>query len=64
MPAQWTGDIVATMHINGITRRQLAEHLGYSPEWVTLVLNGHKEPAGAEAKFRAALDELIQEKTV
>ena len=63
MPAQWTGDIVAKMHINGITRRQLAVHLGYSPEWVTMVLNGHKEPAGAEAKFRAALDELIQEKT-
>ena len=63
MPAQWTAEVVAKMHMNGITKKQLAERMNYTHEWVGKILNGHKEPAGVEAKFRAVLDELIQEKT-
>lgn len=59
MPAQWTADIVSEMHMNGVSRKQLAEKLGYTPEWVSLILNGHRAPEGAEERFRAALDELI-----
>ena len=29
MPAQWTGDVLAKMHIEKITSKRLAEHLGY-----------------------------------
>lgn len=36
--------------------------MGYSCQWVSMVLNGKRSPEGAEIKFRAALDELIQEK--
>lgn len=59
MPAQWTAEIVAKMHMYSVTRKQLAEKLSYSPEWVGMVLNGHRAPEGAEERFRAALDELI-----
>lgn len=37
--------------------------MGYSSQWVSMVLNGKRSPEGAEIKFRTALDELIQEKT-
>jgi hypothetical protein len=50
------------MHTYGITAKQLAAQLGYHPKYVSTVMNGHKEPKGAEQKFNAALDELIQEK--
>lgn len=60
MPAQWTGDLVGQMHKLKITKKQLAEKLGVTPEYVSMVLNGHRAPVGAEEKFRAALVELIQ----
>lgn len=59
MPAQWTGDLVGQMHKYKVTKKQLAAALGMTPEYVSMVLNGHRDPAGAEEKFRAALDELI-----
>ena len=42
------------MHEHGITQIQLADELHVSPKYVSMVLNGHRDPAGAEEKFTAA----------
>ena len=39
--------------------KNLAEHMGLHPKYVSAILNGHREPADAEQKFRSALDELV-----
>lgn len=59
MPAQWTGEIIGKLHLNGITARQLAKEVGWSDKYLSLVLNGHREPKNAEAKVRAALDSIL-----
>ena len=64
MPAQWTGDMVGKMHNNRITMTQVAEKLGVTKAYVCMVLNGHRNPKGAEQRVMAALDELIKEKEV
>lgn len=64
MPAQWTADIIGQMHVHKITGKSLAEKLGYTPEYVSAVLNGKREPKNAEQIFRKGLDELIAAKTV
>ena len=61
VPAQWTGDVIGKMHIHRISKKELAAHLGYTAEYISMVLNGKKCPNGAEAVFRKAVDELIQE---
>lgn len=58
MPAQWTGEIVGKMHLLEISQVQLADALGYTPEYVCAVLNGKRNPKDAEARFRAAVDAL------
>lgn len=58
MPAQWTADVIGKMHLNHITAKRLAEHLGYTPEYVSVVLNGKKAPKKAEEVFRKAVEEL------
>lgn len=62
MLAQWIGDLVGQMHKWKISKKQLAEELGVTPEYVSMVLNGHREPAGAEEKFRNAVESLISNK--
>lgn len=62
MPAQWTGDLVGQMHLASVTAKQLADCLGVTPEYVSMVLNGHREPSNAENRFRAALAHLIEKK--
>lgn len=59
---QWTGDIVAKMHLNKITSIQLAGKIGWHPKYLSMVLNGKRTPKQAEDRVRTALDELIKNK--
>ena len=61
MPAQWTAEIIGKMHLNGITAARLAEAVGWHPKYLSAVLNGRKNPNGAEEKLRAALDALVSD---
>lgn len=61
MPAQWTGDVVGKMHLYGISQVQLANALGYTPEYVSAVLNGKRTPKDAENRFRTAVDHLAEQ---
>lgn len=58
MPAQWTGKLIGEMHLLGVTSKELAAEVGWHPKYLSVVLNGHKEPRGAEEKLRAALSRL------
>ena len=62
MPAQWTAEIIGNLHAHRIMQKELAEHMGITPEYLSYVLNGKREPKGAEQRFRQALDELIAER--
>ena len=62
MPAQWTADVVGRMHLFRISKRELADQAGVTPEYVSMVLNGHREPKGAKERFNTALERLITEK--
>lgn len=62
MPAQWTADLIGKMHLNGITAKQLAAQIGWNEKYLSMVLNGHREPKKAEAKLTAALDALLADK--
>ena len=62
MLAQWIGELVGQMHNNKISKTQLAEHMGVSREYVSMILNGHRKPAGAEGRFRDAVAEIIADK--
>ena len=55
MPAQWTAEIIGEMHLKGITHKRLAQEVGWHPKYLSAVLNGKKDPSGAESKLRSAL---------
>lgn len=62
MPAEWTGEVIGRMHTNGIRAKDLAKKLNYNEKYLSSVLNGHRNPPGAEEKCKAALNALIEEK--
>ena len=61
MNKDWTGDLVGLMHNHRITNKKLAAHMGLTNRYISMVLNGHRQPPGAEDRFRRALDELISQ---
>jgi lambda repressor-like predicted transcriptional regulator len=58
MPAQWTAEILGEMHLAGITAKQLAEEAGWHEKYLSAVMNGHRDPKGAEETLRAALGRI------
>lgn len=61
MPKKWTGDLVGLMHNHKISFQALADKLEVTNRYVSMVLNGHRCPPGAEERFRKAVNELIAE---
>lgn len=62
MPEKWTGDLLGRMHLARVTAKELAAEAGLNDKYVSLILNGHKNPNGAELKLNAALDRLIEKR--
>lgn len=62
MPKKWTGDLVGLMHIHRISLQMLANELGVTDRYVSMVLNGHREPTGAKERFEKATERLIAKK--
>ncbi len=53
MNEPWTANVVGRMHRYGIKGEELANKCGYSPQYISMVLNGKKQFASEEAKSRA-----------
>ena len=63
MLAQWIGDFVGRMHRNKVTITQVSKEMGVSREYLSMILNGHREPLGIADRMNEALDSVIQKKT-
>jgi len=62
MLAQWTGDVVGDMHTYQISFKELSSEIGWNEKYLSVVLNGHKTPKGAEQKVRDALEKIKKRK--
>jgi plasmid maintenance system antidote protein VapI len=59
---KWIATAVGKMHINRITHTDLAQKMGVTREYVTMILNGRKKPSGAKSRIMTAIDEIITER--
>ena len=59
----WTANVVGRLHRYGIKMDELARKCGYSPQYLSMVLNGKKEFASEQSKGkckRIIFDSLCQ----
>ncbi len=64
LPKDWTGNLVGLMHTHRITQQQLAVKLGVTDRYVSMILNGHRNPCGVKERFECALQEMIDEQAL
>lgn len=58
MSKEWTGRIVGQLHTHRITQALLAEEMGLTAQYVSMVLNGKKSSKGIEARMEAAIQAI------
>lgn len=59
LPETWTGELVGKMHNNRITLEMLANELGVTKNYISMILNGHRKPPDIQRRLEKALDEVI-----
>ena len=62
VPEEWTGEIVMKLHNNRIKRAELAEEMGVTKPYISMVLNGVRNTPGMQERIEAAVDRLIERK--
>ena len=60
MLAQWIGDFIGRMHRHRVKITQIAQEMGVTREYLSMILNGHREPNGIEKRMNDALDRVIE----
>lgn len=58
----WTGEVVGTMHIYGITSKELAGRIGIARAYLSRLLNAKNSTATAEKQIKEALKSMVEEK--
>ena len=60
----WIGNAYAKMRVNHITQKQLAEKVGVTKDWISLIFLG-KASASEQMKNRiiTAIEELVTERS-
>ena len=56
---KWAANLLVVMKQNGITQRELAEKLGVTYQYVSMVFNNKINIKTAEQRFTKAVDEII-----
>ena len=56
----WIAEAIGLMHINKITQKDLAKHLGYTEQYISMIFNGKKTPEGAKEKIMPAIKQLAE----
>ena len=51
--------MVGLMHVHKITNKMLGYAMGVTDRYVSMVLNGHRDPPDAEIRFTEAVNNLI-----
>ena len=64
MLAQWIGDFVGRMHRHRVTITQIAQEMGITREYLSMILNGHREPPDIEKRLNDALDSVIEKNSM
>ncbi len=59
MPEMWTGDLIGRMHNAKVTKVDIANEMGVSKSYISMILNGVRESKNAEARLNAAFDAIM-----
>lgn len=62
MPEKWTGRLVGRMHNERITYEELAKEMGVTKSYISMLLNGKRNPDGIRTRMEEAVNRLIQKR--
>lgn len=62
MVQKWTGRLVGKMHNERIKAEDIASELNVTPGYVSMILNGKRNPPGARERFEQAFNNIVRKR--
>ena len=62
MPEKWTGRLIGKMHNERVTYDELAEEMGVSKAYVSMILNGDRKPSNIRERMEAAFEAVLEKR--
>lgn len=63
MVEAWTGSIVGLLHTHKIKQTELAQEMGVTAQYLSMVLNGKKSPKGIKDRMEAAIHSIVERRS-
>lgn len=63
MVETWTGRIVGLLHTNKIKQTELAQEMGVTAQYVSMVLNGKKNPKDIKERMESAIRTIVNRRS-
>lgn len=59
MPEKWTGNLIGRMHNEKVTYEDIANELGVTKAYVSMILNSRRTPADAKTRLEEAFQAVL-----
>ena len=59
MPEKWTGNLIGQMHCNGVTFDDLANEIGCTKAYISMILNSKRKPPKARERLETAYKNIV-----
>lgn len=63
MVEAWTGSIVGLLHTHKIKQTELAKEMGVTAQYLSMVLNGKKNPKGIKERMEDAIQNIVDRRS-
>lgn len=63
MNEEWTGSIVGLLHTHKIKQTELAQEMGLTAQYVSMVLNGKKNPKDIKDRMEDAIRTIVERRS-
>lgn len=60
MIERWCGDLVGKMFRNRVTRQDLADELGVTKQYISMLLNGERTTENARERLESAFNAIVE----
>lgn len=62
MPEKWTGRLVGRMHNEMVSQDDMAEELGVTKAYVSMILHGRRKPDGIQKRMEDAFESVVSKR--
>lgn len=62
-PEKWTGKLLGDMHVNNVSNRDLANELGVTEQYVSMLMHSKRTTKNAKERLNAAYQSVLSKRS-